>query len=231
MGLRRELRKVLGYQEPEKLLNDSYAQEGEDMILDRIFEGKHGGFFIDVGAHHPIRFSNTYKFYRKDWRGINIDAMPGSMDIFAKIRPLDINLETPVSDKEETLPFYVFNEPALNTFSNEVAAERSKKPEYQVVNIFNITTKTLASILEEYLPENKRIDFLTIDAEGFDFQILQSNNWEKYKPSIVLIESDLPLAEMHRSPINQLMTNHGYEVFAKTVKTYFFKEKSFSVNL
>jgi hypothetical protein len=82
MGLRRSLRKLLGYQEPEPYLNQSYSQEGEDMVLYRTFETVKEGFYVDVGAHHPDRFSNTYKFYKQGWRGINIDAMPGGMDPF-----------------------------------------------------------------------------------------------------------------------------------------------------
>lgn len=75
----------------------SYAQEGEDMILHRIFERQSVGFYVDVGAHHPFRFSNTYLFYQKGWRGINIDAMPNSMRLFNRFRPRDINLECGIS--------------------------------------------------------------------------------------------------------------------------------------
>lgn len=62
----------------------SYSQEGEDMVLNRYFQGKNSGFYVDIGAHHPKRFSNTYFFYKKAWCGINIDAMLGSMDRFKK---------------------------------------------------------------------------------------------------------------------------------------------------
>lgn len=71
----------------------SYAQEGEDLLLRRIFEHKHNGFYVDIGAHHPFRFSNTYLLYKRGWRGINVDAMPGSIKLFAKFRPRDVNLE------------------------------------------------------------------------------------------------------------------------------------------
>ena len=98
----------------------SYSQEGEDMILRRLFENQTKGFYVDVGAHHPIRFSNTYFFYKKGWRGINIDAMPGSMKLFNKIRPRDINIEKAISDKKEVLTYYVFNDPALNGFSKKL---------------------------------------------------------------------------------------------------------------
>ena len=60
----------------------SYSQQGEDMILKSLFQDHQSGFYVDVGAHHPSRFSNTYFFYLRGWRGINIDAMPGSMAAF-----------------------------------------------------------------------------------------------------------------------------------------------------
>ena len=101
--------------------NLSYSQEGEDLILNRFFNNKENGFYVDVGAHHPRRFSNTYSFYKKGWRGINIDALPGSMVAFNKERPNDINLEIGISKKESELLYYMFNEPALNTFSETEA--------------------------------------------------------------------------------------------------------------
>jgi hypothetical protein len=84
----------------------SYSQEGEDRILLRPFENCKDGFYVDVGAHHPTRYSNTYLFYRMEWSGINIDAAPGSMNLFKKKRPRDINLEVAISDREEELTFY-----------------------------------------------------------------------------------------------------------------------------
>jgi hypothetical protein len=128
------LRTLLGLKKKKYplYLNESYSQEGEDAILYRLFENLQNGFFVDIGAHHPFRFSNTYKFYKLGWRGINIDAMPGSMEAFKAARPNDINLEIPVSDKEEDLPFFTFNDHALNTFSEELAKERDGKDIYKI---------------------------------------------------------------------------------------------------
>ena len=86
--------------DPKMNANLCYSQNGEDLILNRFLENKEKGFFIDVGAHHPIRFSNTYLFYKKGWSGINIDAMPGSMTKFNKIRPKDINIAHRLSTVE-----------------------------------------------------------------------------------------------------------------------------------
>lgn len=202
----------------------SYSQEGEDMILQRIFENKSNGFYIDVGAHHPKRFSNTYLFYKKGWCGINIDAMPNSMKVFNKIRPRDINLEIPISDKKEILTYYMFNEPALNGFSKELTEKRDGLREYNVIATKDIQVFTLETVLDDYLPKNQVIDFMSIDVEGLDLKVLKSNNWKKYQPNFVLIEiinsslSDLTLSEEYK-----YLSNIGYEVFAKTMNTVFFK--------
>ena len=105
--------------------NLCYSQNGEDLILNQFLKIKKR-FFIDVGAHHPIRFSNTYLFYKKGWSGINIDAMPGSMYLFNKLRPKDINMERGVGLKNDQFMFYQFNESALNTFSKDEAFSKNK---------------------------------------------------------------------------------------------------------
>jgi hypothetical protein len=69
----------------------SFSQEGEDMVLRKEFQDKLNGFYIDIGAYHPQKYSNTCYFYCKGWRGINVDPTPGSMDVFKKERPNDIN--------------------------------------------------------------------------------------------------------------------------------------------
>ena len=89
-------------------INLSYSQECEDLVLKRIFENKIG-FYVVVGAHHPKLFSNTYLFYKKGWKGINIDALPESMKLFNKMRPRDINIEIGVIEVEDELNYYVFN--------------------------------------------------------------------------------------------------------------------------
>lgn len=167
----------------------SYSQEGEDLILQRIFEGKKQGFYIDVGAHHPFRFSNTYLFYKRGWSGINLDAMPNSMKIFKKYRPGDTNLEIPVGKDEEKLKYYIFNEPALNTFDESRIEGILQKPEYSLLDKIEIQIRSLKSILDEYLPKGQCIDFMSVDVEGLDFEVLKSNDWEKYRPKILLVEA------------------------------------------
>jgi len=202
----------------------SYAQEGEDLILSRIFEvlGVKKGFFVDVGAHHPFRFSNTYYFYKRGWTGINIDACPGTMKLFRFLRPRDITIECGVSSKEGILTYYSFNEPALNTFS-EVEAQNKKSSRYKVVNQIQIPVVTLKRILDENLPLGKKIDFMSIDVEGFDHEVICSNDWRKYQPTIIALELlNSSIEDVRLHPTAAILFEQKYKILAKTHNTYFF---------
>lgn len=203
----------------------SYSQEGEDMILARIFEKTHDGFYVDVGACHPKRFSNTYFFYQLGWRGINIDATPGSMDLFNKFRPRDINLEEAVGDSKEILTYYIFNEPALNSFSKELSEKRNGKNNFIINTAMKLEIRTLREILDKYLPVNREISFLSVDVEGFDLSVLKSNDWRTYRPKIVLVEDlNRTLDNIGESEIYCFMRSQNYGFAAKTANTLFFSD-------
>ena len=203
----------------------SFSQDGEDIVIAELFNDKSGGFYVDVGAHHPQRFSNTYYFYLKGWSGINIDAMPGSMKIFDDLRPRDINLEIPISDKSEILTYYEFDEPALNSFSLPLSQERITTTNYKIVAETQLKTQTLAEVLDKHLPPKQTIDFLSIDVEGLDYQVMSSNNWDKYKPKVILVE-DLELSSLkniNTSKVCLFLEQIGYVLLAKTMRTLIFK--------
>jgi FkbM family methyltransferase len=206
----------------------SWSQEGEDQILQRIFERQSNGFYVDVGAHHPQRFSNTHLFYKRGWRGINIDAMPGSMKAFNKIRPRDINLEMGVGSVAGQLDYYVFNEPALNGFSKELSHERiNKESDYKIEKIIKIDVFPLHQILKNHMPSGLEIDFMTIDVEGLDYEVLKSNDWSSYRPKFVLAEIlGSSLHEIDQSPIGTLMRDERYVLYAKCMNTVIFKDAS-----
>ena len=202
----------------------TYSQEGEDLILNRILGDKKKGFYVDVGAHHPKRFSNTYFFYKKGWNGINIDAMPGSMKLFNIYRSKDINLEIPISSRPQNLTYHLFDEPALNGFSNKLSQKRNKISSYSLLSTIELKTDTLSNVLDTYLKADQKIDFMTIDVEGLDFEVLKSNNWEKYRPSIILIEILVKnLNQINSDEIHLFLKEKKYELFAKTYNTTFYK--------
>jgi len=168
----------------------SFSQGGEDIILRNIFYHKLTnniiGFYIDIGAYHPYKGSNTFLFYLHGWQGINIDANKKAIAHFNKLRKRDININCAISDKEEELIYYYYGETfSINTFSEEYANKFGSN--YNVEKI-KMKTCRLDTILDKYLIPNQNIDFLNIDVEGLDYNVLLSNNWEKYRPNVIIVE-------------------------------------------
>jgi FkbM family methyltransferase len=209
----------------DEFATKSYSQEGEDMILNRIFEGKLQGFYVDIGAHHPRRFSNTYLFYKRGWTGINVEPNPYVIKIFNSDRSRDINLQCGVSECEGTLKYYYFDDPALNTFDECVVRSRLETTPYKVVKQENIPVRQLSTILKKHLPVGMPIDFLSVDVEGFDVTVLKSNDWSLFRPSCVLAEVlNVTFEEAISGEIAQFMRKQGYRVFARTYNTLIFLE-------
>ena len=198
------------------------------MVLASFYEGKkrYKGFYVDIGAHHPYRFSNTLYFYQKGWRGINIEPTPGAIKTFNIFRKRDININIGISSKRDKLTFYCFNEPALNGFSKELSEERSRSSKvYKIIEEKEIETYPLAEVLDKHLPQGQKIDFFSIDVEGLDLQVLKSNNWDKYKPTYIMVEDKVDFTNLSDSKVYTYLEERGYEMVAKTMRTLFFKLK------
>jgi FkbM family methyltransferase len=204
----------------------SYSQEGEDLLIERFLNVDHGvsGFFVDVGAHHPTRFSNTYRLYRRGWRGINIDALPGSKRLFDRRRPRDINIECGVAEVRGKLEYIQFNDAALNTFSAEEAARKCHPP-FFIVSKVDVPVVPLAELLQMHLPKGQLIDFMSVDVEGFDYEVIASNDWQRFRPTLVLLEMlGVPYARVAEQPAGRLLESVGYTPVAKTYNTVVFQQ-------
>lgn len=207
----------------------SYAQEGEDRLLGRLLGQKPEGFFVDVGAHHPQRFSNTFAFYLQGWRGINIDPGQGTKSLFDRLRPGDINLETAVGEAGPRV-YYQFAESALNSCDGHLAQTRQETG-FPILHTEEIQAVPLVVILDEHVPPGHLIDFLTVDVEGMDLEVLQSNDWDTYRPRLVLAEDHgvRKLEDAADSAIVAYMLDQGYCAVAKTFNTLFFCQTSRSI--
>lgn len=223
--LKHGIKDLLG---PLAYRNRSYAQEGEDLILRRIFEKRRGGFYVDIGSHHPFRFSNTYAFYRRGWRGLCVDPLPGSAARFKRWRPRDITLEVGVSQHASDLTYFMFNEAAVNTFSAEMAALRDGRNNWRILEQRRIATQPLAYLLDTHLPKPApEIDFMSVDVEGLDLEVLQSNDWQRHRPRIVIAEClNSAISQWRNDPVVRFMSECNYFPVAKTVHSVFFLRDS-----
>lgn len=195
----------------------SFSQEGEDLVLFRLFEGIRSGVYVDVGAHHPFRFSNTYGFYRRGWCGVNIDAMPGSMGGFLKHRSRDVNVEMGVASNYSVMEYFSFQEPALNTFDKKLALERQASG-CALKDTIRVECRPLGEILDRSLPliGATCIDFMSVDVEGFDLQVLKSNEWGRFRPKAIVVEAlGFDLEGVLSSDVAQYLHERDYVLFSK----------------
>lgn len=225
--LRADLRRVLGIIKG-RLLGSferrSYSQEGEDMILRRLFDSCRSGFYIDVGAHHPLRFSNTYFFYRLGWSGINIEPNPDFALAFRLFRPRDEHVQEGVAESPGTLTYFRFDDAALNTFDRGLARQREEAAGRARLPPLEVKVERLDAILERLLPPETAIDFLSVDVEGMDLAVLRSNDWGRFRPKCVLVEAlaQPSVARLMASELARFLEDRGYRFFAKSFNSAFF---------
>ena len=169
-----------------EFLRKSYGQKGEDLVLDKFSGNKRNGFYVDIGANDPHRFSNTKRFYLRGWTGINIEPDENNWQKLSSYRKRDICLNIGIGENERSLKFYKFTPHTLSTFSKE-EADNYVKQGYKLEKVVLVEVKKLEDILAEYCKGD--IDFMSIDTEGFDIQVLESNNWNRFRPKLICIES------------------------------------------
>ena len=162
-------------------LKKSYSNWGIDMMADFFFRNKKEGIYIDVGCHHPLINNNTYPLYKRGWKGINIDIDYGAIDSFNFLRSKDTNIKIAVSDKTgEAELFFYHNRAAKNTLSKEKGFDSKE--------IHKIKTSTLNKVIENSIYKDQKINFISIDVEGYELNVLKGFDFKKYKPDLVVLE-------------------------------------------
>jgi FkbM family methyltransferase len=205
----------------------TYSMLGEDIFIDKFFKNKKTGFYVDVGAYHPLEGNNTNLLYKKKWNGINIDVNPLSIKLFKYARKDDLNLNIGISNKKKIVKLYYRKKlNMLNTLSKKLAKIHFRNGFQQKT----VKTNTLNNILELSKYKNRKIDFFNLDVEGHELNVLKSLNFKKYKPSLICIEihnheemynqnSDY----LNRNPIHKYLLKKKYKVVWSHDFSYIYK--------
>lgn len=204
----------------------SFGQTGEDLIVASEFGRRSNGFYVDVGAFHPKQFSNTYLFYKRGWSGIVVEPNPELIELHKEVRPRDIHLNIGVGKNESVMEYIRMSDPASNTFLESEALESVEKAGRKIVDRKPVAVLPLKRVLYQYLPKGRNIDLLSIDAEGMDLEVLESNDWSKYQPQIIICEDmKFDYKNWKKSEIAVFLDKKGYELLAKTQYSLVFKKR------
>lgn len=181
---------------PAKAARKSWSQHGEDeRLLTDLKDRLQSGYFVDIGANHPAVLSNTYRLYCMGMRGITVEPNELLIRLHERYRPEDTIVCSAVGSEDGLLPFYEMSYHAFNTFSEEAYQRAVADGKMQLLRKSLKPMFRLSTILRSCAPTGKSFELLSVDVEGMDEMVLRSNDWEKWRPRLVLAEANTDEAE------------------------------------
>lgn len=206
-----------------------YSHWGEDSILEYLLSPTIIGRYLDIGCFHPALFSNTKKLHERGWSGVNVDPNPFMIDQFNLARPKDVNINMAVGKEKGQIEYFKFNDwGSSNTASPEFAKIIAQNNNLSVPVSMPVELTTLEHLMAENFPSSPP-DFLNIDVEELDLDVLKSSDWGRHRPTIIAIEDinfsiDMP----QNSEIYKFLKNCDYTMFSRCFYTNFFAENKFA---
>ena len=182
----------------------SFSQFHEDLLIDLIFAGREEGFYLDVGANDPEFNSNSLRFYRRGWSGVCVEPGAEAFRRIAQHRPKDLNLNVAIGPERSRMTFYRVVDDSTLSSLDEATARRMAAMVGSTVAADEVDVLPLRDIFAEHTG-GRQVDFLSVDAEGYDLEVLRSNDWERHRPTLLLVEINNQFG-----PIVQLLSEHNF---------------------
>jgi len=207
------------------------SQFGEDKKIIKFFKNKKDGTYLDVGCFHPIRQNNTYLLHKLGWRGANIDLNPLSIDLFNVARPKDINICAAVSGKKSFKNLFFDHQlSSLNTLSKNHTLFIKKAFGIKNLKKKKVKTRTLNEIL--ITNKIRKIDFMNIDVEGHEIEVLKNFDFSFFNIKLICIEiidyeSYSKKIEIKKSKVFKLLKKNNYNLKFKTSVNYIFSRNKY----
>ncbi|MBI1857014.1 FkbM family methyltransferase [Candidatus Saccharibacteria bacterium] len=196
----------------------TYAQYNEDIILLALLHDTQKGFYVDVGANYSVIDSVTKLFYEKGWHGINIEPIKSLCEQLIKDRPKDITLQIGIGDKVYKEVFREYRDSSGHSTFN--IHQKQQHDEIDDYIDYTVDVKPLKDIFIEHKVEH--IHFLKIDVEGFEYQVIIGNNWNKFRPEVICIEANHVSKDWR-----PILTKNDYKLFlADGLNEYYVAKES-----
>lgn len=192
---------------------ESYSSFGEDRLILKFLAKQAAGFYVDVGAHAPIDYSNTYALYQRGWRGLAIDPDPQAIAAFREKRPGDIALQCAIGTSPGEVTLHLFSDRSMNTVDETLYQRTLQNPRKRHLGDIKVMRRPLAAMLAEHVPAGAAVDFMNVDCEGVDLDVLRSNDWARFHPRLLAVEDlDLDLERVTESHIFRFLRPLGYRL-------------------
>ena len=187
----------------------SYAQRFEDFHLWRCFGDRERGFYVDVGAGHPVYDNVSFAFYLAGWRGITVEPNPALAALGRAVRPRDHLHEGLAGATSGAATLYLQREfHGLSTTVAEHAREAEKEVNRQS-EALTLPVTTLAALCAQHAPA--RFEFLKVDVEGAEADVLRGADFSRFRPKVIMVEAIKPLSlEPAWGEWEPLLARHGY---------------------
>jgi FkbM family methyltransferase len=199
----------------------SYAQRYEDLHLDRCFGERSSGFYIDIGAGHPVYDNVSFAFYLRGWRGITVEPNPWLAQLSQAVRPRDMRIQSLVGKAAGEATYYLVED--FHGLSTTIASHaQAAQTEFgKAAHTMTVPVTTLRTLCERHAPP--AIDFLKIDVEGAEADVLAGGDWQRFRPKVVVVEA---LAPLTMAPSWQtwesILTSNGYRfAFFDSLNRYY----------
>lgn len=211
----------------------SFASDGEDLVIARLQQvflpkpADYQGFYVDLGAYHPISASTTYAFYKRNWRGLNVEANPTNIPLFHAIRPRDTTLNIGVAGTARSMTYHRFSFDQLNGFVSDERVTELVGLGFQHLGSEEIACRPVHEVINEHVPKDQEIDFLSLDLEGMDDEIWDAWDWSR-RPAIIAAELatiSRSLKDTIGSPQVERLDALGYDFTARVFQTGFFMRR------
>ncbi len=196
----------------------SYSMNGEDLQILKFFKNKKNGFYVDVGSFHPLRLNNTFLLHKKRWSGINIDPSEFSIKLFNYLRPNDCNINCLISHKNMKVNFYYKKEHyPLNSTKKKLV----KKFVNDELKTKRMNAYTLDKVILGTSFRNQIIDFLDVDVEGAELNVLKGLSFKKYRPRLICVE--IHQKNLKKNLVFKFLTRKKYKLIWSKSFSHLFK--------